>query len=59
MNFGQGWKDFVGPCDKQTAEEIFVEYIRCGGNFIGAVHAKGREELGFEGLTGLKWLEYA
>ncbi|KFY09683.1 hypothetical protein V492_05389 [Pseudogymnoascus sp. VKM F-4246] len=34
MNFGEGWKDFMGECTKETAEKILDYYYENNGNFI-------------------------
>ncbi|KAK5987918.1 Norsolorinic acid reductase B [Cladobotryum mycophilum] len=34
MNFGSGWKDFLGECDKQQSEAILDFFFEQGGNFI-------------------------
>jgi hypothetical protein len=34
MNFGDAWKDLMGPCDKQTTFDILDVFYENGGNFI-------------------------
>jgi len=34
MTFGTKWSAFIGECSKDTARQIFTEYIQAGGNFI-------------------------
>lgn len=34
MNFGDAWKDMMGECRQETAEQILDYYYDNGGNFI-------------------------
>ncbi|GJN67809.1 hypothetical protein PLICBS_001851 [Purpureocillium lilacinum] len=34
MNFGNGWKEFMGECDQATTESILDFFYDQGGNFI-------------------------
>ncbi|KAK4124487.1 Aldo/keto reductase [Parathielavia appendiculata] len=34
MSLGDAWKDFLGPCDEKTTEEILDYFFEQGGNFI-------------------------
>lgn len=44
MNFGEGWKDFMGECDKKTSFEVLDSFYDLGGNFIDTANAYQNEE---------------
>ncbi|KIN03200.1 hypothetical protein OIDMADRAFT_160769 [Oidiodendron maius Zn] len=46
MNFGEGWKDFMGECNQETAERILDLFSQNGGNFIDTAnhYQKGDSE---------------
>ncbi|KAG0650620.1 Norsolorinic acid reductase A [Hyphodiscus hymeniophilus] len=46
MNFGESWKDFMGECTKETAEEMLDLFYENGGNFIDTAnnYQKGESE---------------
>ncbi|KEQ82337.1 Aldo/keto reductase [Aureobasidium pullulans EXF-150] len=44
MNFGTGWKDFMGECDKDTSFAVLDAFFDLGGNFIDTANAYQCEE---------------
>ncbi|KAH0064599.1 norsolorinic acid reductase, partial [Aureobasidium melanogenum] len=44
MNFGNGWKEFMGECDKDTSFEVLDAFFDLGGNFIDTANAYQCEE---------------
>jgi len=46
MNFGESWKEFMGECNKETAEEMLDFFYENGGNFIDTAnnYQKGESE---------------
>lgn len=44
MNFGNGWKEFMGECDKDTSFEVMDSFFDLGGNFIDTANAYQCEE---------------
>ncbi|KAK0636880.1 norsolorinic acid reductase [Bombardia bombarda] len=44
MNFGNAWKDYMGPCDQKTTEGILDFFYENGGNFIDTANNYQFEE---------------
>ena len=44
MNFGDAWKEFMGPCDKKTVFEMLDYFYENGGNFIDTANNYQDEE---------------
>ncbi|KAJ5528877.1 hypothetical protein N7527_002270 [Penicillium freii] len=44
MNFGDGWKDRLGECNKETCFQILDTYYENGGNFIDTANNYQAEE---------------
>jgi aryl-alcohol dehydrogenase-like predicted oxidoreductase len=46
MTFGTEWASFLGECSKETAQQIFTEYITAGGNFFdtASLYQAGQSE---------------
>ncbi|KAK6069028.1 norsolorinic acid reductase (aldo/keto reductase) [Seiridium cupressi] len=49
MNFGEGWKQRLGECSKETAFEILDTFYQAGGNFIDTANF-------YQGDDSEKWL---
>ncbi|EIN04701.1 Aldo/keto reductase [Punctularia strigosozonata HHB-11173 SS5] len=49
MNFGEGWKELMGECSKETAFEILDYFYEQGGNFIDTANA-------YQGGDSERWL---
>ncbi|CAD0113198.1 unnamed protein product [Aureobasidium uvarum] len=44
MNFGTGWKEFMGECDKDTSFAVLDAFFDLGGNFVDTANAYQCEE---------------
>ncbi|RAL12186.1 aldo/keto reductase [Aspergillus homomorphus CBS 101889] len=44
MNFGEGWKEFMGECSKEDAFAIMDVFFNEGGNFIDTANAYQKED---------------
>ncbi|KAJ5951998.1 uncharacterized protein N7479_010411 [Penicillium vulpinum] len=44
MNFGEGWKERLGECDKETSFQILDTFYENGGNFIDTANNYQAEE---------------
>ena len=44
MNFGDAWKEVLGPCDKPTSMQMLDFFYESGGNFIDTANNYQNEE---------------
>jgi aryl-alcohol dehydrogenase-like predicted oxidoreductase len=44
MSFGDGWKGFMGECNKETAFEIIDYFTSKGGNFVDTANHYQNED---------------
>ncbi|KAJ5449909.1 Norsolorinic acid reductase B [Penicillium daleae] len=54
MNFGEGWKERLGECDKETSFNILDTFYENGGNFIDTANNYQNEDS--EAWVG-EWME--
>ncbi|EPS25904.1 hypothetical protein PDE_00840 [Penicillium oxalicum 114-2] len=54
MNFGEGWKERLGECDKETSFKILDTFYENGGNFIDTANNYQNEDS--EAWLG-EWME--